>query len=115
VASGGMSDWPKRREAGEPPAPGPERVAAACWALSDPNRWLLAKVLVRERRVSVQDAVRLTGAKGRSGERSAGRWLQALHHAGLVTQWSAADDLRQRVYRLTPHGEVVVMALMGLE
>lgn len=110
-----MSAWPKRRESGKPPAGGPARAAAACWALSDPDRWELAKALAKERRLSQREGMRLLGLKGRNGDRAVSRWFQALEYGGLVTKSAPADDGRQREYRLTREGEVVVMALLGLE
>ena len=72
------------------------------------GRWELAKLVGRERAVSLQAAVQLTGAS----RVVASRGFQALLRAGLVVRERAAADGRQWVFRLSETGAAVVQ--MGL-
>jgi DNA-binding HxlR family transcriptional regulator len=108
---GGMERWPIRREMKPAPAAGPGRAVEAYWALAEAGRWELAKLVARERAVSLVEAGRRLGIS----RKMVSRRFQALRRVGLVNREALADDRRQWVFRLTETGEALVQAGMLME
>ena len=83
----------------------------AYWALAEPGRWEVAKLVAQERAVSLGEAGRRLGIS----RQVVSRRFQALLRAGLVVREALAEDGRQWVYRLSESGAALVQAGMLVE
>jgi predicted transcriptional regulator len=80
-------------------------------ALAEEGRWKVARLLGKEGTLSLGEVMVRSGLP----KWTASRYLPELWRAGIVDRYSAKEDGRQRVYRLTEVGAGLVQAGALLE
>ena len=87
------------------------RAGVVFGALAEEGRWRVARLLGREGTLSLGEVMARAGLP----KWTASRYLLELWRAGIVDRYSAKEDGRQRVYRLTEVGAGLVQAGALLE